>query len=249
MTALDFQLPDRAGDQAWGPMSLQFEGGASGTLSDQATALIHGELVAGRLKPGQRLKPDELKARYQIGSSPIREALMRLSVVGLVQMEGNRGFSVAPASMAELVDVADIRAELSCMALRRAITRGGDAWEASIVAAFHMMERIKQATIDDPEKNFDAWEQRNKAFHNALEAGCGSPWLLHFCAVAFSQSERYRRGFVTHYPMIIPEAQEEHRVIMDAAISRDAEAAVKALRTHIHRGMTLVQQAMAASVD
>jgi DNA-binding GntR family transcriptional regulator len=230
-------------DEVWGPTSLDLLMRDGSTLSARAATRLYDDLVSGRLPPGERLKPEDLKERYGIGSSPIREALMRLSALGLVQLEGNRGFRVAPASEAELADIANIRTELSCMALRRSIERGDHAWEGEVVAAFHVMERIKQATIDDPQTHFDEWERRNKQFHNALESACGSPWLLHFCAVAFSQSERYRRAFVG-YAAIIPAAQEEHRVMMDAALRRDADTAVAVLRTHIGRGMDLVREAM-----
>ena len=225
----------------WGPKLRLEEGVAGGTLTDRAAQLIYGDLTAGRFAPGDRLKPEELKGRYGLGSSPIRDALMQLSSMGLVALEGHRGFRAAPASEAELVDIADIRSELCCMALQRSIERGDDRWEAAIVAAFHRMERIKQATIRDPETHFAEWEARNKEFHNALEAACGSPWLLYFSSVAFSQSERYRRHFASSYDTIIPEAQEEHRLIMEASLARDAARATEGLRSHIIRNMEKVR--------
>ncbi len=235
---------DDAGTEAWGPSAAgQMNGRRMRTLSDDAVRQIYQDIVAGRFRPGQKLKPEELKQRYELGSSPIREALLRLSAEGLVLFEGQRGFRVPPASLAELHDIADVRCMLSDMAMRLAIVRGDDNWEANIVAAFHRLEIIARPMAEEPARYLDQWERRNREFHFALEAGCNSPWLLHFSNVAFSQSERYRRLFV-HYPVLLPQAQEEHHAIMEAALRRDADAACRHLIAHIRDNVAIVEKAM-----
>lgn len=229
--------------RTWGPRaSSRFE--LSGeTHAERALYLIHDDIVSGRYSPGERLKPEELKERYGIGLSPIREALLRLTAEGLVSLVGQRGFRVPPATLDELRDIAQVRAELSCFALRASIEQGDDAWEARVVAAFHRLERFYPLMVKQPKANHQEWEARNRDFHAALESACGSPWLLHFNAVAFSQSERYRRHFVT-YAMLLPHAQEEHHDIMRAAIDRRADEACAHLRAHIAENMQIVARCM-----
>ncbi|TGD95260.1 FCD domain-containing protein [Methylobacterium nonmethylotrophicum] len=236
------------GPKAWGPNAAgRLKPDAARTLSDDAIRGLHEDIVAGRFQPGEKLKPEDLKTRYAVGTSPIREALLRLSAEGLVLSEGQRGFRVPPTSEAELDDIADVRCTLSDMALRRAVARGDDEWEARIVAAFHRLQVLVQPMIEDPDTHRDQWEQRNRDFHAALEEGCGSPWLLHFSNIAYSQSERYRRRFV-HYPVLLPKAQEEHAAIMEAALARDAETACRHLLAHIMDGVEIVRAAMRQSL-
>lgn len=227
----------------WGPQAsgrIPLDGK---TQSDRAVHLIHEDIVSGRMSPGERLKPEELKDRYGLGLSPIREALLRMTAEGLVTLEGQRGFQVPPASVEELQDIAWIRTELSCLALRRSIELGGHDWEASVVAAFHRMERFLPMVMADPEQHGQEWEERNRDFHAALESACRSPWLLHFNTVAFAQSERYRRRFVD-YGLLLPAAQEEHARIMQAAIDRRADEACAFLTAHIAENMKVVVDCM-----
>jgi GntR family carbon starvation induced transcriptional regulator len=233
---------------------LQGSSGAPATLADRAVRMIYHDVTAGLLEPGRRLKPEELKARYGVGASPIREALLRLAGWGLVVREGNCGFRAPEASERELRDIAEVRGHLSGQALAKSIANGDDDWEAEVVAAFHRIERMKAFTDPDPAVFPAEWERRNQAFHHALESACGSPWLRHFCAVAHSQAERYRRYFLDAAPgaplplaeriAMIAAPQAQHRAVMEAALARDAERAVALLHEHIEAGVAKVLEAM-----
>src|SRR3546814_8817745 len=73
------------------------------------------------LQPGEPLRLERLKQDLKIGFTPLREALMRLSSEGLVLAEEQRGFRVAPATLADLEDIMTSRAEIEALALQRAI--------------------------------------------------------------------------------------------------------------------------------
>ncbi|MCW5774757.1 MAG: GntR family transcriptional regulator, partial [Rhodospirillaceae bacterium] len=105
----------------WGARSYSVRSGAPKTLADDAFLRLRDDIVKGTLKPGEKLKPDILSVRHGIGLSPIREALSRLASDGLAVAEGQRGFFVAPISLGELADVADLREHFSVMALERSI--------------------------------------------------------------------------------------------------------------------------------
>ena len=63
---------------------------------------LRADLLAGRLKPGEKLRAEALGQRFSIASSPIREALNRLVSEGFVLLEDQKGFRVAPVSESEL---------------------------------------------------------------------------------------------------------------------------------------------------
>ncbi len=235
--------PVRARREAWGPKSHAVRNGAPKTLADGAFQRIREDIIKGALRPGEKLKPDRLSARYGIGLSPLREALSRLASDGLAVAEGQRGFFVAPVSVGELEDVADLRVTFSTMALERSIADGDEAWEAGLVAAYYQLNKLVKHMKAAPAAYADEWERRNRAFHAALEGACNSPWLLHMCELLYDQSERYRRNFIA-YPKIAPRIYEEHRLIMEAALARDAKTACRILAEHIRRGAEATRRLM-----
>src|SRR6185437_16103359 len=96
------------------------------TLADEAYQRIHDDIISGQFAPNEKLQPDVLRERYNIGLSPVREALSRVALEGLAVAEGQRGFFVAPATRGELDDIADLRINMSVMALERSIRFGDD---------------------------------------------------------------------------------------------------------------------------
>ncbi len=239
------RMPPHAARPAgsWGPASRLALSRAPKTLADEAYRKVRDDIIAGRLEPGEKLQPDVLKESYGIGLSPLREALARLASDGLAHAEGQRGFHVAPVSVEELLDVADLRCRFSCLALERSIAGGGESWESRIVAAYYQLNKLVEHMRADPATYADDWERRNRAFHAALESACDSPWLLHFCEILYDQSERYRRRFV-RYSEIRAEIYEEHKQIMDAALVRDSATACRILDRHIRRAAEAVRGLM-----
>ena len=68
------------------------------TLNASALTLLRSDIIACRLMPNERLRVETLRERYGMGTSPIREALMRLEAEGLVELEQNKGFRVSEVS-------------------------------------------------------------------------------------------------------------------------------------------------------
>jgi GntR family carbon starvation induced transcriptional regulator len=227
------------GNTEWGPMS-RIMPVRSKTLADEAFAKIRDEIVSGALSPGEKLQPDVLRERYAIGVSPVREALSRLAADGLTIAQGQRGFFVAPISVGELDDITDLRVDLSVRALSRSIRFREDTWESDLVGATDQLEKLTRPGERGPEFA-DEWERRNREFHHALGAGCQSPWLIHFCEVLYDQSERYRRQYVIH-AQPRAELHEDHRIIMEAALSGDADVACAVLARHIRLGAASVRE-------
>lgn len=211
---------------------------AEKTLAELAHKLISTDLLAGRLEPSARLRLNELKLRYGLGLSPLREALLRLASEGLVVAEGQRGFAVAPVSLAELADLTRTRQQIETIALTEAIARGDSDWEADVLSAFHRLSRAPLPSgVDDTDAGMN-WELRHRAFHDALVAACDSPWLLRFHSQLVDHSERYRRTRLFNPPAAAHLARDidaEHREIMEAVLARDASKACELMREHLQR--------------
>lgn len=193
----------------------------------------------------QRRRVDELQSRYGLGLSPLREALLRLATEGLVVAEGQRGFTVAPVSLAELVDLTRTRQHIESIALSEAMERGDTAWEAGIL--YHLLSRAPlPANPSDTEATVN-WELRHRAFHDALVAACDSPWLMRFRSQLVDHSERHRRARLFNAAStkdVAHNSDAEHRAIMEAVLARDAQKACELVRNHLQRTATAVAQAL-----
>lgn len=213
------------------------------TLSDRAYQRLKNDIITGLWTPGMRLAVKTLTEHYEIGASPIREALARLVGEGLVLAFGQRGFRVPPIDLEDLWDVTNTRVLIENQALRQSIEHGGDEWEAGVVAAYHQLEKIEDA----PGKDFAKWERRNQVFHEALVAACPSRWLQRMRGILHDQHRRYR--FLSSHYAPGRDVAAEHRALRDAALAGDVGTATDVLRVHIERTAHAVEHLLAESAD
>src|SRR6478752_4003882 len=109
---------------------------------EHAYERIRADIIFGRLRPGQRLVLDRMRADYGVGISTLREILSRLTPQGLVTAEGQRGFQVAACSEDDLRELAALRLMLESHALEQSFRFGDVEWEGRIVAAHHKLARM-----------------------------------------------------------------------------------------------------------
>jgi DNA-binding GntR family transcriptional regulator len=204
------------------PMLTELNSSAA-TLAEAAFVRLRADILAAKFRPGEKMHVERLRSEYGVGATPLREALSKLSSLDLVVAEGQRGFRVAPVSVENLLDITKTRAWVEGAALRAAIASGDRHWEAQIVAAAH---RLKTCPKNDGEKLSDEWYRDNRAFHDALAAACNSRQTMAFRAQLYDLSDRYRRLSVQS-GLSGRDFDTEHQRIMDAALARDADAAVK----------------------
>lgn len=210
------------------------------SLTTLAYDHIRSDILTGVLKPQDRLRITSLAERYNVGATAVREALSRLVTGGLVESEDQRGFSVAPVSRAELLDLTQTRIDVESLALTKAIELGDIDWESSVISAFHRLSKTQPSSIAD-ETAMEAWGQAHRQFHACLLEGCKSPWLLRLTGLLYDRSERYRNLSVRHaatgkHNAVAEErgrdVQNEHRALMEATIARDAAKATQLLSDH-----------------
>jgi len=206
----------------------------SNTLVGKAFEKIREDIIASKLQPGEKLRIAHLRKQYGIGASPLREALSRLVAEGLGTSEGQRGFWVPPVSREEYADIVKTRIVLETYALRESILHGDDEWEGRIAGTYHNLSRVERRLTCDPETFFPDWWERNRQFHDALVAACPLQWLLRFDRIVFDLHNRYNR-FALRRPNFSPELFEDHRLITQAALDRNADRAVALLEAHIVR--------------
>jgi GntR family transcriptional regulator, carbon starvation induced regulator len=198
-------------------MNILTLGQAGPTLVEQAHEKLRKDIVAGIREPGEKLRIERLRSLYGIGPSPLREALQRLAADGLVIVNSNRGFQVAPLDPDEFLDLNRARIAIETADLRLSIEEGDEDWEAGVVAAAYSMEKQDSLLAKGELEDFDRWEEFNSRFHTALVNACGSRWLLKHRSMLQEQCERYRRASVYH-ARLQRNLLEEHRAIARAVM-------------------------------
>jgi GntR family transcriptional regulator, carbon starvation induced regulator len=214
-------------------------------LVDQAFQRLRHDVLTGNFAADTKLKVEDLQAAYGFSSSPLREALSRLSQEGLVRADERRGFRVAALAPEDLRDITHMRLMLDVQALRESIEHGDDAWEAAIVAAFYRLEKVESRLPDGPVILDEEWSALHRDFHAALLAACPSPRQLAWSASLFDQAERYRR-FSARHRKSARRKSNEHKKLMEATLRRDAATACALLTEHIRGTLRNVQAAFAA---
>ncbi|ANW32748.1 GntR family transcriptional regulator [Ketogulonicigenium vulgare] len=201
------------------------------TAGESAYQRIRSDIIFGRLAPALRLKLDQARQHYDISVSTLREILYRLCAEGLVQAEGQKGFTVTPVSQQNFRDIAAMRDFLETYALRQSFQRGDVEWEAEVLAAHHRLSRLEAKMLAGGRDHAADWKRYDWAFHRALIGGCGSQVLLATHARIFDQYLRYQIIAVIFRGEV---AADEHRALLDCALRRDADAAAAILSRHIH---------------
>lgn len=198
---------------------------------------LRRRLISAHFVPGEKLKPEDLRAKYGCAASTIREVLFRLSCDNFVDAEEHKGFRVPPISVKMCNEAVHLRTIIECEGARLAILQGDLDWEAQLAAAYHKLAHV-EAKFSQMEKNtelFDLWCSCEWEFHERLVSACGSDMMrrrhkdaydlhrLHMLAILDSDDDiGFRDGNIF-----------EHKAIMEAAIERDVDACQMQIRTHL----------------
>ena len=214
-------------EQAKGP-----ELPAPRTLAEVAYRRIRDDILWGRLPPGAPLKNDDLRTRYDIGVSPLREALTRLTSERLVYSVGQKGFRATELAIDDVPDTQWTRVLIERKALNQSIKNGDLVWEMAVVSAFHGLSRNPAPTQE--EGTIERWAHHHRQFHMTLLSACGSKWQMKFAGLLFDQAERHRimRVRINTNEQLVRDVQAEHSTIFEATLARNIPAALEALEMH-----------------
>ena len=195
---------------------------------------LRSAILACRYEPSSKLRINAICAELDASLGAVREALSRLAAEGLVISEAQKGFSVAPVSMADLVDLTKTRTMIENACIARAIEVGGVEWEAEIVGCYHLLSRLSEVTSGNSPRPAEDWALAHGRFHRALVSACDSVWLLRIRETLFDQSDRYRRMTATaakkERDLIL-----EHNEIMQAVLARDKKRSARLIEEHFQK--------------
>ncbi|WP_298922448.1 GntR family transcriptional regulator [uncultured Roseobacter sp.] len=193
------------------------------SAGDPIYAGLKSDILSGRLKSGLPLRQDDIARDHGVSKIPVREALRRLEVEGLVVFEKNKGARVRHFSEVEILQLIDIRLALECRALELAV----DNMIASDLSAMRTLLDEYASTTDIARSS-----AINAQFHDMLYEPCDNPQLLGLIDDLQQKLGQHLRLLVTEASRL-ERTMHEHNEILSACEAGDAAAAVLHLRHHI----------------
>src|SRR5947208_3807186 len=141
----------------------------SGTRAEKLREAIEESIATGTFAPGMHLEETELAQRFGVSRTPLREALIQLSSMGIVVLRPRRGAVVAEVTPHRLLEMFEVMAELEGMCGRLAARRMSDADHAALMQAHKACDAARLSA------DSDAYYHQNELFHYAIYAGshCG----------------------------------------------------------------------------
>lgn len=195
-------------------------------LRDVVFKTLRQAILTGELKPGERLMEIHLANRLGVSRTPIREAIRKLELEGLVTMIPRRGAEVANITEKNLKDVLEVRRALDALAVELACDRISESEKKSLREA---CERFESAT---EMKDVTRIAMEDVKLHDIIVAAAGNEKLAQLVGKMSEQMYRYRLEYVkdpaTHGQLI-----EEHRIIYESIVHKDKKTAAQAVKTHI----------------
>lgn len=205
------------------------------------TAVLERELerliVAGTIKPGERLNEIQLSNRFGTSRGPLREATRSLAAKGLVDIIRNRGVFVRSISMEEALEIYDLRAAVFGLAGRLLTEILNDSLLMRLNAYLDQMDAIAE------ERDFDRYYPVNLAFHDLLVASSGSKLLVREYKSLVNKLHLCRaKGLVQAGGLAV--SNREHREMVDALACGNKERAQEAFFRHVERAKNRFKSTM-----
>ena len=195
------------------------------TMNELVFHSLLDDILAGRLKPGERLNIDEISQRMGVSRTPVREALKQLVAAGLVENEPHRSPFVKTLSFEDIIELFCIRAALDGMASRLATHHLSGEQLDTLDSYCHQMESLVEL------RQYNETLAINFKFHSLIYDAAKAPRLRESCLQFYRHTEQARH-LVIDLPGSHAEICEEHRVIAKALRMRDSEAADDGTRQH-----------------
>lgn len=195
-------------------------------LRDVVFNTLRQEILTGRMKPGERLMEIHLANKLGVSRTPIREAIRKLELEGLVIMIPRRGAEVAQISWKNLKDVMEVRLALDVLTIELACERMTQEEQSQLTLA---CDNFKAAT-----KTMDTRKiaEADVAFHDIIVASTRNERLIQLVNNLSEQMYRYRFEYLkdgSQHEMLV----EEHKQMCRCIAQKDKQLASKVVRNHI----------------
>lgn len=197
----------------------------SRNTAQQAHSLLRQWILTGTLRPGEAISEPSIAATLGISRTPVREVFKRLEAEGLVEIYPQVGTIVAPIDPAKVSDAQFVRETLEVRTIGLAASKGSVEQHKILKETLQRQKALVKA------RDIHAFMESDDALHEQLSAMAGHPFSWQVIAAAKAQLDRVRYLSLTDTAWLSM-IYDEHCVIAEAVIARDAARARKAMEHH-----------------
>lgn len=189
--------------------------------------VLRQSIIRMTLAPGQALSEQEIADTFSVSRQPVREAFIRLSEAGLVEIRPQRGTYVVQISQAAVMEARFVREAIEVAVVGSAAEQG---LSAEVLDELHeLIERQKRCI--GPEDH-DRFYQLDESFHRTLSLGAGHDSAWRVTQEVKAQLDRVRYLSLPDTTPI-PKLIEQHAAILAAVVNRDSNAARAVMQAHL----------------
>jgi DNA-binding GntR family transcriptional regulator len=211
-------------------------------LSDKVYEILKKKILERELRPGDKVFVDEVAQQLGVSRTPVKDALNRLALEGLIDKVARRGTFVSRLSVQEVDELFDLRLILELYAAQKVLEKGkAGTLLSEIGQCMANIDRIAES--DDPD--YDAYMAWNRDLHLAAIRLANNHRLLHMYE-SLNIHIQVARVHYLHDIESVTHTQQEHQAIYEAFESGDLEQVKKAISTHISSVRTEVLKGLEA---
>jgi len=208
-------------------------------LADSAYTLLRNLIISGKLPPESAITENAIVERLAIGKTPVREAMRRLVLEGLLEVTPRLGYMVIGITRQDITEIFQLRAITEVAAAHLAMDRLDDV-------ALRRLTELSMIgyTPEDPE-SLSTYIDVNAEFHDIIGRASGNRRLADLVSRLILESRRFIQVAILseeHGRQVT----EQHMAIVTALRERDADAVAATVRAHVEDGLSVIFESFAA---
>lgn len=212
------------------------------TVQHATLAWLRERIAKGVLRAGEQVRQEVLAREFGVSVPPMREALKTLEAEGQLTYSPHRGYFVASMNYDELAETYRIRELLESEAIRRSVPILGKEDVIRMREAVTVMERSNRTA------DVRGITEANRVFHFTLFDSAGMPRMADMIRVLWRATDRYRSVYfsTTEHRRRV---NAEHRAILNAVRSGDAERTAQLSHEHRTHSLTALARMLEAETN
>ncbi|MBV7315128.1 GntR family transcriptional regulator [Shewanella sp. NIFS-20-20] len=197
------------------------------TRTQVVVEVLREKILSGDIGAGEPLRQSALAEELNVSRIPIREALVQLEAEGLVKFEAHKGATATELSVTQAKELFELRALIETELLAKAIPNIQDD---DLKQAEQVLNQLESAF--KTEDAVGSWSELNTQFHTCLYQPANRPHTLDVVHGLNTNCDRYIRLQLL-LTGGIPQAEQDHRDLLEFCRTKQTDKAVKLLRNHI----------------
>lgn len=205
------------------------------TIEQYVLSLLRNDILSGKYQPGDKLRQDEVARRFEVSTTPVREAFRGLRSEGLVSIDANKGVVVKGLTVKDVAEIYELRIALEPLLAKKAV----DSISPESLHAAHEIHAEMCASTDPHQ-----WSALNREFHLKLMVSEEDTRLYDIVKNLLVVAEPYVSLSIFIHPQILQADNDEHAMILDGYGKKNGKRVEKIVRQHLEQTLAAIQDSV-----